>query len=115
MPWDQLSLYIYNLGHHVITVRSDGFCFLHAVEMVLYMDHDEVVTLDSMESTILGHLESNANYYKLFHTGYVLKDTKKYFKFGTYCDNVLDLIVVATGRAQKLNLKIYIRKGQKET
>ena len=33
------------------------------------MDHDEVVTLDSMESTILGHLVPNVKYYKLFHTG----------------------------------------------
>ena len=77
MHWDQLSLYVYNLGHQVTTVRSDGFCFPHAVEMVLYSDHDEVVTLDSMESTILGHLVANVSYYKLFHTGDALKDTER--------------------------------------
>ena len=57
MPWDQLCLYIYNLSHQATAVRSDRFCFLHAVEMVLYMEHNEVVTFDSMESTTLGHLE----------------------------------------------------------
>ena len=35
---------------------------------------------------------------------------KRYFKFGTYCDSVLDVIVVATGRALNMNLKIY-QKG----
>ena len=80
--------------------------------MVLYMDHDEVVTFDSMESTILGHLAVYVNYYKMFHTGDVLKDAKRYFKFGTYCGTVLDLTVVATARALKLNLTIY-QKGLK--
>ena len=107
MSWDQLCLYVYNLVCHVTTVRTDGFCFLHAVEMVLYMDHYEVVTFDSVESTILGHLATNVSYYKMFHTGDILKDAKKYFKFGTYCDNALHLIVVARARALKLTLTIY--------
>ena len=80
--------------------------------MVLYMDHDEVVTLDSMESSILSHLAFSINYYKLFHTRDVLKDAEKYFKYGTYCDNVLDIIVVSTARALNLNLTIY-QKGPK--
>ena len=110
MPWNQLPLYVYNLGCQVMTVRSDGFCFLHAIEMVLYMDHDEVVTLDTMESTMLDHLASNVNYFKLLHTGHVLKDTQRYFKFGMYCENVLNLIVVVTAKALNLNLTIY-QKG----
>ena len=110
MPWGKLCLYVYKLGHHVTPVRPNGFCFLHAVEMVLYMDHDEVVTLDSMESTILGHLAANVKYYQLFHTGDVLKDAERYFKFGIYCDNVFNPIVVATARALKLNLMLY-QKG----
>ena len=61
-------------------VRSNTFCLLHAIEMVLYMDHDKVVTLDTMESSILGHLASNIKCYKLFHTGHVLKDAQEYFK-----------------------------------
>ena len=76
------------------------------------MGHDEVVTLDSMESIILGHLVANVKYYKLSHTGDVLKETGRYFKLGTYCDNVLNVIVVATARALKLNLTIY-QKGPK--
>ena len=69
-----------------------------------------MVTLDNMESSILHHLASNANYYKLFHTGHVLKDAQRYFKFGRYCDNILDQIVVAIARPLNLNLKIY-QKG----
>ena len=91
-------------------VRSDGFCFLHAVGMVLYMDHDEMVTLDTVETGMFDHLASNVNYYKLFHTGHVSKDAQRYIKFGTYCENVLDLIVVAMARALNLNLTIY-QKG----
>ena len=52
-------------------------------------------------------MEANTNYYKQFHTGNVLKDVKRYFKFGTYCDSIVDLIVVATARALNMNLKIY--------
>ena len=44
-------------------------------------------------------MAANVNYYKQFYTGHVLKDMKRYFKFGTYCDSVVDLIVVATARA----------------
>ena len=77
------------------------------------MDHDEVVTFDSMESTILGHLAASVNYYKMLHTGDVLKDAKRYFKFGMYCDIVLSLIVVATARALKLNLTISKRAERK--
>ena len=110
MLWDQLCFYIYNLSSQITPVRADGFCFLHAVEMVLNMDHDEVVTFDSMESTILDHLAASANYYKLFHTGNVLKDTEGYFKFRMYCENVLNLIVVATARALMLNLTIYQKR-----
>ena len=32
---------------------------------------------------------------------------KRYFKFGTYCDSVVDIIVVAMARALNMNLKIY--------
>ena len=37
---------------------------------------------------------------------------ERYFKFWTYCDNVLHVIIVATARALKLNLTIY-HKGLK--
>ena len=113
IPWDQLCIYVYNLRHQVIPVRVNGFCFLKAVDMVLSCDHNEVVTFDNMESTILGHLVANVKYYKLFHTGDILKDAQRYFKFGMYCDNVHDLIIVATASALKLNLTIY-QKGLKE-
>ena len=68
------------------------------------MYHDEMVTLDKMESSILDHMASNVNYYKLFRTGHVLKDVQRYFKFGTHCDNVFDLIFVAMATALNLNL-----------
>ena len=54
--------------------------------MILDIGHDEVVTLDNMESSILDHLASSVNYYKLFHTGHVLKDAQRYFKFEMYCE-----------------------------
>ena len=112
MPWDQLPHYVIKLQHQVMAVRSDRFCFLHAVSMILGMDHDEMITLDKIQSSILDHMASNVNYYKQFHTGHVLKDMKRYFKFGTYCDNILDLIVVAMARDLNLNIKIY-QKGPK--
>ena len=32
---------------------------------------------------------------------------KRYFKFGTYCDSIVDLIVVAMARALNMHLRIY--------
>ena len=80
--------------------------------MILGMDHDEVITLDKMQSSILDHMAANVNYCKQFHTGHILKDMKRYLKFGTCCDNVLDVIVIATARALNFNLIIY-QKGPK--
>ena len=74
------------------------------------MDHDEEMTLGKLQSIILDHMAANVNYYKQFHTGHVLKDVKRYFKFGTYCDSVLDLIVVAMARALNMNLKTYQKR-----
>ena len=92
MPWDQLPHYVLKLQCQVTVVRSNGFCFLHAVCMEqLYMDHDEMVTLDNTESGILDHMVANLNYCKLFHTGHVLKDMQRYFKFGMDCDSVCNI------------------------
>ena len=110
MPWDQLPHYVCKLQHKVHGIMADGFCFRHVVCMTLCMDHDEEMTLGKLQSSILDHMAANVNYYKQFHTGHVLKDVKRYFKFGTYCDSVLDLIVVATARALELNLKIYQKR-----
>ena len=110
MPWDKLPKFIHKLACQVICNRSNGFCFLHVVCMTLYMDCDEEMTLGKLQSSILDHMVANVNYYKQFHTGHLLQDMKRYFKFGTYCDSVVDLIVVAMARALNMNLKIY-QKG----
>ena len=91
-------------------VRCDGFCFLNAVEFVLYCDHNEVVTLNSLTSNILGHIVANVNYYKQLNTGDTLKDAEGYLKLGSYGKSVLNVIIIATTRALKLNLSIY-QKG----
>ena len=110
MPTDNLPQFIYKLQCQVIPNRANGFCFLHAVCLTVCMDHDEEMTLDKLQSSILDHMAANGNYYKQFHTGNVLKDMKRYFKFGTYCNSIVDLIVVAMARALNMNLKIY-QKG----
>ena len=112
MPWDQLCLYIYNLHCQVLPVMADGFCFLHAIDMILYLYHNEVVTFHSMESMIMGHLAANVKYSNCFHTEDIFKDAERYFKLGMYCDNILDVIIVATARSLMLNLIIY-QKGPK--
>ena len=74
------------------------------------MDHDEHMTLGKLQISILHHMEASVNYYKKIHTGNILKDVKRYFKFGTYCDSIVDIIVIAVARALNMNLKIY-QKG----
>ena len=74
------------------------------------MDYDADMILGKLQSTIFDHMAANVNYYKQFHTGHVLKDVKRYFKFCTCCDSVIDLIVVTMARALNMSLKIY-QKG----
>ena len=62
MPWDDLGIYAYNFGCPVMPVMGDDICFLNAIDMVLYFDHNEVLTFDSLKSTILGHLAANVKY-----------------------------------------------------
>ena len=68
------------------------------------------MSLGKLRSSILDHMEANVDYYQKFHTGNVLKDMKRYFKFGTYCDIIVDIIVIAGARTLNMNLKIY-QKG----
>ena len=68
MPWDQLGIYVYNLGCQVMSVRGDGFCVLNDVDLVLYCDHNKLVTHDSLAHNILGHLAANMHYYEWFDT-----------------------------------------------
>ena len=74
------------------------------------MDHHEDMSLGKLQSSILDHMEANVDYYHKFHTGNVLKDMKRYLKFGTYCNSFVDIIVIAMARALNMNLKIY-QKG----
>ena len=74
------------------------------------MDHDEDMTLGKLQGSILDHMEANGDYYQKFHTGNVLKDVKRCFKFSTYCDSIVDIIVIAMARALNMNLKIYQKR-----
>ena len=89
MPLDKLPQFVYRLQCQVIPNGADGFCFLHAVCLTVCMDHNEEITLGKWQSSILDHMAGNVNYYKQFHTGNVLKDMKRYFKFGTFNVTVL--------------------------
>ena len=69
-----------------------------------------MVTFNSLENTILGHLAANVKYYEQFHAGDMLKDAGRYFKCRGYCDNVLNVIIFATTRTLKLKLTVYQRE-----
>ena len=108
--WDKLPEFVDKLHHQVIPIRDDGFCFLQAVCLAVCMDLDEEMSVEKLQSSILNHMEANVDYYQKFHTGNVLKDVKRYFKLGTYCDSIVDIIVIAAARALNMDLKIY-QKG----
>ena len=110
MSWDKLPEFVCKLHHQVVPIRDNGYCFLQAVCMVGCMDHDEEMSLEKLQSSILNHMAANVDYYQQFHTGNVLKDVKRYFKLSTYCDSIVDIIVIAAARALNMNLKIY-QKG----
>ena len=87
-----------------------AFVFLNEIDLVLYCDYNEVVTIDSLVSNILEYLSADVDYYKQFHTGDVLQDAEGYFKFGNYCDSISSVIIIATAEALHMNLSIY-QKG----
>ena len=72
MPWDQLSCFLYRNSHKLQPIKGDRFCFLNTIELVLYSDYDDIVTLDDMVNNILDHVAAYASYYKVFHTGDIL-------------------------------------------
>ena len=110
MPWTQLAIYLVSHGLKVTPVKGDGFCFLYAIDLVLYCDYNVAVTVDSLASNILVHLEANVDYYKHFHTGDILWDAEGYFTFGNYCDSIIDLIIIAIAKALNMILSIYQEK-----
>ena len=83
-----------------------GF-FLNAIEFVLYCDYHKVVTVDEMANTILVHLAANADHYKRFHMGHVVRDTESYFMLGSYYESIVDRNIIATSYTLLLNLPIY--------
>ena len=44
---------------------------------------------------------------KKFHSGDLLWDTEGYFKFGNYCDSIIDVIIIPIAKALHMNLSIY--------
>ena len=61
---------------------------------------------------VIIYLVANVSYYKMVHKGDISKDAESYFTFGSYCDSVPDVSIIAIERALKLNLSIY-QKGPK--
>ena len=110
MPWGKLGIYLFSHGHQVTSVKGDGFCFLNAIELVLYYDYNDDLIINGLASNILGHLVSNVDYYKWLQTEDILWDAEGCFKFGNYCDSVIDLIIIASTKALNMNLSIY-QKG----
>ena len=60
-----------------------------------------------MVNNILEHLMANADYYTQFHTVDLLWDTEDCFKFGNYCDSIMDVIIVSSVKALHMNLSFY--------
>ena len=108
MPWDQLGIYVTTTPSSHAS-KGGGF-FPECYNLALYCDHSEVGTFDRLANNILGHLAANVHYYEQFHIGGILKDAEGYFKFGSYCDIIVDLIIIATTKALSLNLSIF-QKG----
>ena len=63
-----------------------------------------------MVNNILEHLAANADYYKQFHAGDLLGNADGYFKFGNYCDSIIDIIFIVTTKALNMNLSFYQKR-----
>ena len=96
-------------------VRGNGFCFLNALDLVLYCDYNEVVIVASLASSILGHLVANVDHYKWFHAEDILRDTEGYFKFGNSCHSVINLIIIANTKALNINGNIQVIEQTTDT
>ena len=87
--------------HHcqIQTITSGGYCFLNAIELAKYSDHDEGLTVDEIVHIILVHLTANNDDYKGFHSSDILMEAEMYFKFGTYNKSDINIIIIATAYA----------------
>ena len=113
MPWNQLGIHLVSLSQKVMPVMGDNFCFLNTIDLVLYCDYDEIVTVDHMVNNILDHLATNAEYYKQFNTGDLIWNAEGYFKFGKYCGIIINVIIIAIKSTTPESCQS-IRKGQME-
>ena len=77
VPWNKLPDFVDKLLCQVIPIRDDGFCFLQAVCLAVCMDHDEEMSVEKLQSSILNHMEANVDYYQKFHTGEHIKRCEK--------------------------------------
>ena len=98
-------------------VKGDGFCFLFSVQEVLSKDHKISPELSYTRQVILDHLFQNTEKYLTFYTkisqdalitlsDLLLEEIIKFFDYGNFNINVVDLLVQIC--ADALSLEIYL-------
>ena len=93
-------------------IAGDGFCFLKAVMMSLYLDHRYVISFRRLKEKITEHLIDNSEKYVDFHGGSADKlvfEATEFFNDGKFTRDVVDILVQATADALKLKMDIYRR------
>ena len=93
-------------------IAGDGFCFLKAVIMSLYLDHRYVISFRRLKEKITEHLIENSEKYVNFHgcsADKLVFEATEFFNDGKFTRDVVDILVQATADALKLKMEIYRR------
>ena len=93
-------------------IAGDGFCFLKAVIMSLYLDHRYVISFRRLKEKITEHLIEYSEKYVNFHgcsADKLVFEATEFFNDGKFTRDVVDILVQATADALKLKMEIYRR------
>ena len=117
--WDELETYLKLQNRKVESVPGDRFCFIQSLIKAISKDHKIPYMPESVIEIILNRLCTNITKYVDLHEADIPKelhatihdvfveDTLSFFKFCTYTQNIVDVLVHAAADALNLHLYIY--------
>ena len=90
--------------------EADGFYFLNAVSIGLYLDHVLPIDTDHIGDAILAEFMQNEEKYREFSSlQNLFQDLLNYTRHGVYSNDIVDVIIPATANVINNVLNIYLK------
>ena len=90
--------------------EADGFCFLNAILIGLYLDHVLPIDRVHIRDAIIAEFMQNEEKYRGFSSSQNLfQDLVNYTQDGVYSNDIVDVMIPATANAINIVLNIYLK------